>query len=135
MKYLILSGGLLTILVAVFHTRFYSIFGWIRELEKISESTRRILYTIHLALLLLFLGIGLFTILFSEFLSSGSIMALTFNGILFLFWAWRTFWQLFYFKPPKNRRLIKMRRLHYLMVYVFFLLSLSYFIPFLDGLI
>jgi len=131
----IIAGGLLTILVAVFHTRFYSIFGWTREFEKISDHSRRILFTVHIALLLLFFGIGLFMLLFSRFLASNSPAAISLHTILFIFWTWRALWQIIYFKPPKNRRLVKMRRLHFIMLFIFICISLSSFIPLLAVLL
>ncbi|MBN1782215.1 hypothetical protein JW948_13870 [bacterium] len=125
----IFAGGVLTLLMAFFHTQFYKIFSWEEEFNRITERNRRIIYTIHLALLLLFIAFGGISLLYYRELaglegpSRGILMALT------AFWLWRAVWQAAFFKPSKNRRLKRMRLLHYVLIVYFILLGLSYCVP------
>ena len=50
----VLLAGALTLLMAVFHCFFPRIFNWPKEYPRLSGSNKRIFFTIHLALLLLF---------------------------------------------------------------------------------
>jgi hypothetical protein len=118
----IYTGGILTLFMALFHTRFYTLFKWRQEYEKISSINRRIFYTIHLALMLLFLLIGLLTVLYARELAQCNGIALGFNVIIAIFWLWRALWQVVYFES-------KGRVLHFLLIVWFFILCFSYSIP------
>jgi hypothetical protein len=118
----IYTGGVLTVCMALFHTRFFVLFKWAQAYEQISSVNRRIFYTIHLALLLLFFLIGFLTVVYARELGRCAGVALGFNGVLALFWLWRTVWQLLYFKG-------RGKRLHYLLILWFFVLCLSYGLP------
>jgi hypothetical protein len=113
---------MLTVLMALFHTRFFMLFKWAQAYEKISSVNRRIFYTIHLALLVLFFLIGLLTIIYAQELSQCFGLALGFNTLIAIFWLWRALWQIIYFKG-------KGRVLHYLLILWFFVLCLSYTVP------
>ncbi len=114
-------GGVLTLLMAFVHTRFYRIFRWKAEFRKITELNRKAFYTIHLALLLLFFILGTVTLVYAEFLSKCTGMALGFNLGVSLLWMWRAVWQIFYFKSDKA--------IHYLFMSHFFLACTAYLIP------
>lgn len=49
-KICIITGGILSLLMVMFHTRFYKLFDWKKDFEKISIKNQKIFYTIHLAL-------------------------------------------------------------------------------------
>jgi hypothetical protein len=122
----IIFGGLLSLVMVVFHSRFYVIFGWKSEFEKILPKDRRILYTIHIALILFFIMFSALSFIYYKELASAS--GLAFGVILFyaLFWLWRTLWQIIYFKHPKG---VKKSSLHYIVLLIFCLLFISYLIP------
>jgi hypothetical protein len=125
----ILIGGILSLLMVLFHTRFYHLFQWNIDFEKVSKSNSRILYTIHLALILLFTCYALISFIYLTELSQGK--GLAFGVLLFysLFWFWRTLWQVFYFKPSKSRKWKKFRIMHYVLILWFTLLLLAYGLP------
>lgn len=125
----ILMGGLLTLLMIIFHVRFYTLFGWKRDFEKIRELNQKIFYTIHLALILFFVLIAFISILFMGELSRCTGLACGINVGLGLFWLWRTLWQIFYFRPPKNASSKKTEKMHYALIFIFGMLSVFYFIP------
>lgn len=114
-------GGILTLLMAAVHTRYYKFFRWKAEFRKISELNQKVFYTIHLALLLLFFVIGTLTLVYAEFLSRSEGMALGFNILVGLLWLWRAIWQVMYFR---GKELI-----HFLFMGHFFLSATAYVIP------
>ena len=82
----IVVGGILSLLMGVFHLRFYALFGWHREFEALSARSRRIVFTIHLGLLLLFFGLGALTLTFSDALAGASGLARGVDLVLAAFW-------------------------------------------------
>ncbi len=125
----VFTGGMLTILMGLFHTRFYKLFLWHDEFTRISERSRSIVYTIHLALLLLFFGLGAVSLLYYHPLAKAQSVSLGFLIVLALFWLWRAVWQMIYFKTSKNRRLRKYLIMHYVLIVWFVLLFVVYMIP------
>lgn len=125
----VFTGGLLTILMGLFHTRFYKLFLWHEEFTRISERSRSIVYTIHLALLLLFFGFGAISLLYYHHLAEAKGVSIAVLIGWTLFWFWRFIWQVIYFKPPKNRRLKKYRVMHYVLTMWFALIFVVYCIP------
>lgn len=122
----IYAGGVLTILMALFHTRLYRMFDWKEDLKKLSRANSRILYTIHLALLLLFFMIGTCSIIYAGELSRSIGLSAGLNTSLCIFWLWRFIWQLAYFKSEKGQRITAVSL--FLSV-IFALLWVSYFVP------
>lgn len=125
----IIIGGILSLFMAVLHSRFYRLFYWRREFRKISLPNQRILYTIHIALLLLFVVFALLSFVYSDELSQGEELALGITGLYALFWLWRTIWQIAYFRPPKGSDMKKMPFIHYFLIAIFALLFIVYGIP------
>lgn len=119
-------GGALSFLMAIFHIQFPKIFKWKIDLRKASELNRKVLFTIHLALLLLFMGIALVSFSYASELGSSMGLAFGVNLMLALFWLWRTIWQVVYFKPDKTS---KLKNMHYILILLFFLLFLAYSFP------
>lgn len=119
-------GGILTLSIAVFHTRFYTMFKWQDAFGKINARDSRVLYTIHLALLLLFFVIGALSLIYAKELSRSFGLAFGLNVSLSAFWAWRMVWQFIYFKSAKGR---KMPAISVILIIAFFLLAIAYLIP------
>lgn len=121
-------GGILSFAMVVFHMFFYKLFGWQEEFEKVQPRNKRIFYTIHIALILLFLLFAIISFVFTKELATCKGLAL---GIMLgysIFWLWRTIWQIIFFKTTKESP-VQMRRLHYLLIVVFALLFIFYFLP------
>ena len=125
----IIIGGILSLFMAVFHSRFYKMFYWRREFRKVSLPNQRIIYTIHIALLFLFVVFALLSFVYSDELSQGEGLALGITGLYALFWLWRTIWQIAYFRPPKGSDVKKMPFIHYFLIVIFALLFIVYGIP------
>lgn len=119
-------GGTLTIMMAIFHSRFYKLFKWKSEYEKIGLPNNKIFYTIHIALILIFLMIGFISIFYAKELSRCDGLSFGFCISFSLFWLWRSIWQIVYFKG---------KILHIILIITFSLLFLSYLIPVIIKLI
>jgi len=125
----VLVGGALSLLMVVFHTRFSRIFDWENDLPKLTPRNRRILYTIHLALLLLFAILGLLSLLYFRELALCRGLAFGLCLLCGLFWLWRTVWQITYFRPGTGRQHARMRVLHRVTIAVFAVLCVAYVVP------
>jgi hypothetical protein len=115
--------------MAWFHRGFYTLFGWRREFEKILPVNAKILYTIHLALILLLLCFGLVSLVYFRELGRGEGLAAGVTLSYSLFWLWRTVWQLVYFRPRRSRAGTRTPVLHYTLVVVFAVLCVVYLVP------
>jgi hypothetical protein len=113
-------GGALTLGIAIFHIFFNKLFRWKAEFRSNSELNKKVIYTIHIALLFLFLLLGTFTIIYAHELSESTGISFGINLMFGVFWLWRTIWQIIYFKGKLE---------HYIITLIFFLTSISYFIP------
>jgi hypothetical protein len=122
----IYAGGALTLFMGIFHARFYRMFNWADGLDKLNARDSRVLYSIHLALLLLFFAIGGLSIMYACELSRSVRLAFGFNVALSAFWIWRMVWQLTYFKSSKGK---KQPAINIVLIIVFFLLAIAYSIP------
>ena len=134
-KISIITGGILSLFMVGFHTQFYKMFDWKKEFDVISLKNQRIFYTIHMALLLLFLMCGVLSFVYLHELSKTQGLALGFTLTYSLFWLWRTIWQIIYFKPPKTQEAQKMRTMHFILIIVFSLLFAAYLLPVLISVI
>ncbi len=118
-------GGILTLLIAVFHTRFYRLFDWGSDLAKLSPINRKLLYTIHIALLLLFFVFGFVSLLYADELGRSAGLALGVNVGLAAFWLWRGLWHLAYLMPKGRRPSV----LWFVTMIWFGLLCAAYLVP------
>ena len=119
-------GGSLSLLMAVFHTQFSKIFNWKIDFRRVSDTNKRIIYTIHIALYLLFLGFSYVSFVYAVELSKSIGLAFGINLIYSLIWLWRTIWQVVYLKPDKKGKFVS---IHIVLIVVFFMLFISYFLP------
>jgi hypothetical protein len=122
----IYAGGLLTLFLAVFHTRFYRLFHWEKEYEHVSLVNRRIFYTIHVALYLLFFLFAFISFVYARELAASEGLAFGINIACSAFWLWRALWQICYFRTPAGRR---PPAIWYVMVLSFLLLFIAYLAP------
>ena len=94
------------------------------------------LYTIHLALLLIFLIFGLISFIYVDELAKCEGLAFGICLGYSLFWLWRSIWQISYFKLPKNVPVSKKGLgIYYSLVTSFTLLFIAYLIPILMKII
>ena len=119
-------GGALTLVMAIFHTRFYRMFNWKTDFDKVTVLNARIIYTVHLALLLLFFMLGIIAIVNARELAQSIGLALGLNLLFSAFWLWRLIWQFAYFKREKRQ---KMPLIGIILIFVFALLFITYLIP------
>ena len=116
----IYGGGSLTLLMALFHLRFPKLFHWKNDYTSISEVNKKIFFTIHLALLFMFIVIGILSLVYARELSECTGISFGFNVAISVFWLWRVVWQIFYFKG---------KTIHYILIAVFLILSATYSVP------
>ena len=119
-------GGALTLIKAIFHTRFYRMFNWKTDFDKVTVLNARIIYTVHLALLLLFFMLGIISIVNARELAQSIGLALGLNLLFSVFWLWRLIWQFAYFKREKRQ---KIPLIGMILIFVFALLFITYLIP------
>jgi hypothetical protein len=119
-------GGALTLIMAIFHTRFYRMFNWKADFDKVTVLSARIIYTVHLALLLLFFMLGIISIVNAKELAQSIGLALGLNLLFSVFWLWRLIWQFAYFKREKRQ---KIPLIGIILIFVFALLFITYLIP------
>jgi len=101
-------------------------FNWQDTFGKINARDSRVLYTIHLALLLLFFVVGALSLIYAGELSRSAGLAFGLNVLLSAFWIWRMIWQFIYFKSAKGK---KKPVISIVLIVAFFLLAISYLIP------
>lgn len=128
-KVCIVLGGALSFLMACFHTRFHRMFHWDKDFEKMSLLNRKILFSIHIALLLLFFLFSFLSFAYLDELADPKGLAFGITITYSAFWLWRLIWQITYFKPKKAKPGNKRPLLHYILLFVFALLFIDYLVP------
>lgn len=98
-------GGILTLLIALYHARLYRTLNLQEDLVGVTPINQKILYTINLALSLLFLMMGVISISYARELSESTGLAFGLNLLYALFWIWRLLWQFHYFERERAERL------------------------------
>ncbi len=125
----IILGGVLSLVIFVFHIRFYRFFGWQKDFEKVSPVNRRVLYTIHVALYLFLVLLGVISIKYAGELSRAEGLAEGLTLGLSLFWLWRAVWQIAYFTPLLKTTDRSRRFVHYILTAMFVVLFIVYLLP------
>jgi hypothetical protein len=94
----IVTGGVVSVGVSIGHAFFDRLLGWGDDLAQMKPGNRTVLYTIHVALYLLFLPFAIVSIAYpAELVRPGGVggtIALSYAA----FWAWRLVWQVVYFR-------------------------------------
>lgn len=121
----IISGGLLSLALAIFHCFFYSFFEWKDELKNVSILNGKIFMTLHFALIALFLFFAFLSFLYTEELSQCNGLAGIITGFYAFVWLFRTLWQVTYLKQFKKDKPL----LHHIMIVWFLLLFAAYSFP------
>jgi hypothetical protein len=124
----VLVGGALTAAMAAFHARFHALFGWREDLAKLHLRNRRILWSVHVALVLLFAALAALSFEYSAELARAEGLAMGVDVALALFWLWRTIWQMAYFEYPKEYH-AHTPVIHWVLCAVFAALAASYALP------
>ena len=120
-EFSVIFGGVLSLTLAIFHSRLYVMFEWKSEFEKIQVRNKRIFYTLNLAIILLFAIFAMLSFIYYKELGNCTGLALGVNLLYSLFWLWRTLWQIYYFKAKTALR--------YIMILTFSLLFIAYALP------
>ena len=128
-----MTGGVLSLLLVFYHARFYVLYNWKRDFEKLSPVNKKILYTTHIGLIILLSFFGVISFAYVQTLSGCWGLGLVFMVAYSAFWLWRFIWQLTYFKPkvkPSDREVSESALyLHQLLAIIFALLFMVYAIP------
>lgn len=119
-------GTSFTGLMILFHISFPKRFSWKKDLEEVSALNKKILFSIHLALILVFVIFFCISLFHFEDLVNPQGLATSYLILISLFWFWRTIWQIIYFWPPKSKRFPLM---HIILTSLFLILSLSHIVP------
>lgn len=100
----IVMGGVISLLVANGHRQFYKFFGWKNLFQGMTEFDSKVIYTIHLFLIPIFL---LYTYLsffhVRELAQVQTPLARDLLVFYSLFWFCRGVWQLLYFKKDLDQ--------------------------------
>ena len=123
----ILFGGLLTFLLAIFHSFFPILLKWKDDLKNISIINRKIFMTFHIGLIALFLFYAFLSFVYTEELSKCDGLAGIITGFWAFVWLWRTIWQVTYLKPSQKNEKPLLR--HIVMVVWFLMLFVAYSTP------
>jgi len=122
-------GGVLTLLIAFYHTQLYKKLNWSEEFDKIENDNAKIIYTINLALAILFLIIGSLSILYAKEFSENNGLAFGFSLSYSCFWIWRLIWQITYQKKGKGQNSTQP---NISKVLIPFLIAACYIFPFIS---
>jgi hypothetical protein len=125
----IILGGILTLLMGIFHCTYYIVFEWGNDFQKISIRNKKIFITIHLALIGYFIIFAVISLFFFKELKNKTPLSISILILVSLFWFIRGVWQIFYFRLTKDLKVKPNRSLHYILTVYFFAVSILYFIP------
>jgi len=128
----ILLGGVLSATVGVGHCFFYRGFGWKEDFESTRLLTARVLYTIHIFLIPMFVLFAYLSFVHTEELAGATPLGRSLAAFYALFWFVRGLWQLIYFRPSRIQGFEKLLALHYILIVLFVLLCAAYSFPLLS---
>lgn len=100
----VLLGGAMMLVVGVFHTTFDRRFDLKGQLPLVRADSRKVLYTIHIGLTLVFFLLGFVSLRHAEELARPGGLGASLSLGLAALWAWRTVWQVVYFRPSARQR-------------------------------
>ena len=122
-------GGILSVLLGIGHCLFYRGFGWKKDFKQTRLLTAKVLYTIHVFLIPMFLFFGYVSLFHTKELAGGSQLGFSMTVFYSVFWFFRAIWQIFYFKPSQTESVKKLLPLHYFLIVYFILLWAAYTAP------
>lgn len=131
----ILFGGVLSATIGIGHCFFYRGFGWRMDFEKTRHLTARVLYTIHLFLIPMFLLFAYLSLIHTKELAGTTALGRSLSLFYALFWFVRGIWQVIYFRPSRIQGFDKLLALHYALITMFVLLCAAYSFPFIGTFI
>jgi hypothetical protein len=131
----IVGGGVLTLVLIIFHIMFYWIFKWKDDFANISELSARVFFTIHIALILFFAIFCVISFVYADDLARATGLAGVVTAGYALLWLWRLLWQIVYFNPSKSRTKGKSFAMHYTIILVCLLLFAVYAAPVIGRLV
>ena len=122
-------GGLLSLLLGIFHCAFYRLFGWAGEFPKLAPITGRVLYTIHLFLIPFFFLFAYAAFFHTGELAGGAPLGLALSTFYAGFWLVRAVWQLTYLKPDPQAQQGKLGLIRPMLLVAFFVMSAAFALP------
>ncbi len=122
-------GGLLSLLLGLFHCFFPRIFAWEQEFKRLSPRSARVLHTIHLFLIPFFFFFSYAAFFHTAELAGRSPLGLTLATFYAAFWLVRGVWQLAYFRPPTPAPSTRFVLLHRVLTGVFFAMAAAFALP------
>lgn len=128
----IIFGGFLSATMGVGHCFFDRGFGWKEDFEKTRLLTARVLYTIHIFLIPMFLLFAYLSFVHTKELAGATPLGTSLAVFYSLFWFVRGLWQVIYFRPSRIRGFEKLLPLHYILIILFVLLCAAYSFPLLS---
>jgi hypothetical protein len=129
-KFSVYFGGILSLLMAIFHSRLSKLFNWENEFKNISKQNQLTFSTINYALVVIFLLLSFISFVYADELIQKQRLSIGILLTISIFLGWRTIWQLTYYRIPKGMKLYDRRLfLHYSLTLIFIALTMSYLIP------
>lgn len=122
-------AGTGTLAVGLLHISYPWLFKWTRDFPRLPRLQVKLLYTLHVALLMVIIALGLITIVYAdELLEPGLGRAL----LVFMtaLWAWRLVWQFTYYSfTAEEKARPKIVRMHWAFSAAFVVILASYAWP------
>lgn len=135
MRASIVAGGGMTLVVGVAHLFFPRIFGWREVFARLRALDAKVFYTLHVALILLALGMAGLSLRYSHELTRGDGLGGALTAALAAFWLWRLLWQVVYMRPSRTQPPPRWRVImHYGWSAMFALLTAAYSAPIVANL-
>jgi hypothetical protein len=131
-QYGLIFAGLSSIALGVFHIpRIWgTVFPqWNTEINGISLLSRKLINTVLMALCLTVVILGSITLFIAVENSDFDRLQVRFLFFCFLFWLWRTIWQILYFPYRKLKPGPKLLSLHIVMIIIFVANTMAYLVP------
>ena len=138
MKYGLMCAGFFWIALGLFHfPRIWTtVFAqWDAELNVLPPLSRKLINTVLVALCLLGVALGLMTIVLAGGNSHFDRPQVWFLFFCFLFWLWRTVWQILYFPVRKLNAGPGLISLHVVLIVIFVINTAAYAAPVVAALI
>ena len=119
-------GGAGTTAIGLLHITYPWLFKWTRDFPKLPRLQVKLLYTLHVALLLAILFFGVVTIVYAEELLEPGL-GRTLLAFITALWAWRLVWQLTYWRfTPEEKARPKIMRMHWAFTGAFVVILAAY---------